>query len=73
MKLIKSIKLNNETDGHSKTWIGSLFDNGTVITEWGKIGNELQSKEFPFESMEEAEIFLDKKYNEKLKKKYVVA
>ena len=67
------IKLNNTTDGHSKTWIGSLFDDGTVITEWGRIGAELQSKEFSFEIQEEAEAFLDKKYNEKIKKGYVSA
>ena len=73
MKLTKEIQLINVEDGHHKQWCGQLFDDNTVITSWGKIGATPQSKEFSFETPEEAEAFLNKKETEKLKKKYVPA
>ena len=59
-KLIKHVLLHNTSDGHSKMWIGELYDDGLFIARWGKIGAELQSKEFP----DAGEAFLLKKYNE---------
>lgn len=50
----------------NKVWIGTLYENGTVKTEWGRIGNSLQSKEFPGVG----ESYLRKKQAEKEKKGY---
>ncbi len=66
MKLIKKIEMENTSDGHSKIWIGHLFDNNLVVTEWGKIGYDTQSKSFP----DAGEEFLNKKVAEKTKKGY---
>jgi poly [ADP-ribose] polymerase len=32
---------------HNKVWYGELYDNGDVITRWGRVGYDLQSKTFP--------------------------
>lgn len=53
--------------GHNKIWHGSLFDNDTVLTEWGKIDASLQSKTFE----NAGEKFLEKKIKEKVNKGYV--
>jgi len=66
MKIIKQIKLTNTEDGHSKFWIGELYDDDTVITRWGRINGTESFKEFP----NVGHIFLEKKYNEKIKKGY---
>ncbi len=58
--------MQNVSNGHNKLWIGHLFDNDLVITEWGKIGYETQTKSF--ENV--GEEFLTKKVNEKYKKGY---
>lgn len=68
MKLIKKIEMENTTDGHNKMWIGHLFDNDLVVTEWAKIGYPTQSKSFP----NAGEEFLEKKVNEKLSKGYEI-
>ena len=68
---MKKVSLTNTTEGHAKEWHGTLFDDFVVVTEWGKIGSTLSSKEFQFDNLEAAEVFLTKKYNEKLKKGYV--
>lgn len=59
------------TDGvqHNKVWHGELYDNDTVITKWGRVGYDLQSKEFPGAG----ESFLMKKEAEKIKKGYTAA
>ena len=38
-----------DADGvqHNKVWYGELYDNNNVITRWGRVGYDLQSKEFP--------------------------
>ena len=64
---IKTVKMTNTEDGHSKVWIGELYADGTVIAAWGRLDQEnLQSKEF-FQAGEE---FLNKKIKEKIKKGY---
>ena len=66
--LIKEIKMvfSDVTDNHNKVWYGKLFDNGDCLTEWGRIGYDLQSKEFPGAG----ESFLLKKQKEKERKGY---
>lgn len=67
-QLIRKIKLENTHAHHYKQWIGELYNNGTVITRWGKIDDEnLQSKMFP----NAGEDFLNKKEKEKLSKGYL--
>lgn len=68
MKLIKKITMENTEDGHNKVWIGHLFDNDLVVTEWGKIGYPTQNKSFPGAG----EDFLNKKVLEKEKKGYSI-
>lgn len=50
---------------HNKVWYGELYDNDDVITRWGRVGYDLQSKTFPGAG----EGFLLKKKAEKLKGK----
>lgn len=78
-KLVKKITLvfadSGEADGvqHNKVWFGELYDNGDVITKWGRIRNNLedslQSKTFSGAG----EAFLITKQREKLKKGYTEA
>ena len=60
-----------DADGvqHNKVWYGELYDNNNVITRWGRVGYDLQSKEFPGVG----ESFLLTKEKEKLKKGYTPA
>ena len=53
-------------DNHNKFWRGILHDNGDVITEWGRVGYNQQSKNFPGKGKN----FLDKKVREKIDKGY---
>lgn len=64
--IVKTIKMLCQINSHNKVWIGELYDDKTVVTRWGKVGAQLQSKEFP----DAGEEFLMKKQNEKLKKGY---
>ncbi len=66
MKLIRKIELECVDGEHFKGWVGELYDDDTVITRWGRIGADYQSKMFP----NVGELFLNKKENEKLKKGY---
>lgn len=56
-------------DNHNKVWIGTLHDNDDVITKWGRVGYDMQSKTFSGAG----ESFLLKKEREKLKKGYTPA
>lgn len=56
-------------DNHNKVWYGELYDNDDVITRWGRVGYDLQSKTFPGAG----EGFLLTKEREKLKKGYTPA
>ena len=66
--IVKEIRMENTSKGHSKMWIGYLYKDDTVVTEWGKIGYEMQSKEFP----DAGKAFFDKKVKEKEKKGYII-
>ncbi len=56
-------------ESSSKQWMGHLFDNGLVVTEWSRIGAEVtQSKSFPNAGAD----FLEKKVAEKIKKGYEI-
>ncbi len=70
--LVKKITLvcseaGNEVSGssHNKVWYGELYDNDDVITRWGRVGYDLQSKTFSGVG----EGFLLKKKAEKLRGK----
>jgi hypothetical protein len=45
-RLIKTIKLQNRNWPYDKEWTGELYSNGDVVTSWGRIGCNLQSKTF---------------------------
>jgi poly [ADP-ribose] polymerase len=70
MAITKTITLimADAEENNNKVWVGELYDNGDVITRWGRVGYPQQSKTFPGEG----ESFLLKKEREKLKKGYVV-
>lgn len=53
-------------ENSNKVWEGELYDDDTVITRWGRIGNTLDSKTFAGVG----ESFFLKKEKEKLKKGY---
>lgn len=54
-------------DNSNKVWSGVLYNDGSVTTEWGRIGiGKLQFKDFPGAGKS----FLDKKAKEKEKKGY---
>lgn len=67
-KVIKEIRLILADIGanSNKFWTGKLFDDNTVITEWGRVGKTAQSKTFPGRG----QAFLEKKKFEKEKKGY---
>ena len=58
--LVEAVSNNN------KWWTGRLFDNGDVITLWGRVGYDGDSKTFPGAGAD----FLRKKEREKAKKGY---
>lgn len=66
--LIEEIRLINVSLGINKNrfWTGQLYDNGDVITLWGRVGYKGQSKIFP----NAGETFLEKKKREKYKDGY---
>src|ERR1035437_6843127 len=55
--LVKSDPVKN----NNKFWCGSLFDNGDVLCEWGRVGDKGQNKLFS----SVGKSFLDKKVGEK--------
>lgn len=55
-------------ENHNKFWTGELYDNGDVITRWGRVGDTGQSKSFP----SAGNSFLEKKLREKEGKGYRV-
>ena len=66
-KLIEKIKLvcYSIAKNNKKVWIGELYDDNSVITRWGVIGETLSSKTFPDAGAD----FLHKKEREKLRPK----
>lgn len=65
-RLVKKIVLENTNYGHFKEWHGELYSDGTMISKWGRIGDNLASKTFPKVGKD----FFYKKYREKLNKGY---
>ena len=59
--LVKSDPVNN----NNKFWKGTVYSDGTVLCQWGRVGDTGQSKTFNEGSVAAAERFLDKKANEK--------
>ncbi len=54
------------TENNNKIWVGKLFDDDSVRTEWGRVGAGMQSKDFP----SGGEKFLESKKKEKENKGY---
>src|SRR5579859_2991905 len=65
--IVKTIKLScsDVANNNNKVWFGELYDNGDVITRWGRIGSKMDFKLFP----NAGESFLLKKEREKLRPK----
>jgi predicted DNA-binding WGR domain protein len=42
MTIVKEVEMIHVEDGHNKIWIAELYNDGTVITRWGRIGHDLQ-------------------------------
>ena len=59
------------TDNHNKYWHIIQYDDNSVDTQWGRIGDTGQSKKFPHYSSYDADRFFDSKCREKEKKGYV--
>lgn len=66
IKKTVTLIMSDVEDNSNKVWIGELHDDDTVITKWGRVGYDMQSKSFP----SAGESFLIKKEKEKIKKGY---
>lgn len=64
--IFADVKANN-----NKFWNIKIEPNFTVVTSWGRVGDNAQSKEFPHGSLADAEKFFDRKCREKERKGYV--
>ena len=63
-----------EVDRNSnKVWQGKLLDNGSFVAEWGRVGNQLQSKTYHFNSFALAQSKFDRTKRQKLRKGYTEA
>jgi poly [ADP-ribose] polymerase len=71
MAIVERKKLLNVEVGSNmnRFWEGELHDDGTVVTRWGRVGNDPQSKTFP----QVGEAFFRKKIREKENKGYTEA
>jgi len=71
MNLVEKIRLINvEVDSNmNRHWDGELYDDGTVITRWGRVGQGVQSKTFTGAG----ESFYRRKIREKERKGYTQA
>jgi poly [ADP-ribose] polymerase len=58
------------TANNNKFWQGDRYDDHTVITRWGRVGDNEQSKTFNHSSETAAIAFLESKIKEKVKKGY---
>ncbi len=57
-------------NNNNKFWNILLYEDNTVITQWGRVGEPGQSKSFPHSDRHRAEKFYDSKCREKTKKGY---
>lgn len=66
--LIREEKFNKSdiSKNNNKFWNVEVYDNGDVITRWGRVGETGQSKTFSMGSVSSANSFADKKIREKL-------
>lgn len=58
---VKSDPVNN----NNKFWIIEMYDDHSIITRWGRVGDDGDSKTYPFPSETAAQKFWDKKVDEK--------
>ncbi|MDY6784584.1 MAG: WGR domain-containing protein [Cyanobacteriota bacterium] len=60
-----------EVDENSnKVWKGSVYDNGSLVVEWGRVGNQLQKQEYTCGSVDSAQKKLQRTKRQKLNKGY---
>lgn len=57
-------------ENSNKVWQGTLLDDGSLIVEWGRIGNQLQSKTYYFNSLTLAQSKFARTKRQKLRKGY---
>jgi poly [ADP-ribose] polymerase 2/3/4 len=63
-----------EVDENSnKVWQGKVLNDGSFVVEWGRVGNQLQSKVYYFNSIALAQNKLDRIKRQKLRKGYTEA
>lgn len=60
---------NEGKKGSNKEWRGTVYEDGTFLAEWGKVGGTMQSKPFPCGSVDAANREMDRKVAEKLQEK----
>ena len=60
-------------ENSNKVWQGSIFDDGSFVAEWGRVGNTLQSKNYSLGSVSLAKNRLERTKRQKLRKGYTEA
>lgn len=60
-------------ENSNKVWQGTVFDNGLLIVKWGRVGNQLQSKTYPLNSVSLAQSKFARTKRQKLRKGYTEA
>jgi len=60
-------------ENSNKVWKGSIFDDGTFVAEWGRVGYQLQRVENYFSSVSLARRKLERMKRQKLRKGYTEA
>lgn len=63
-----------EVDENSnKVWKGSVYDDGSFVAEWGRVGSKLQAQHYPCGSVDLAAKRLERMKRQKLNKGYTEA
>ncbi|MBD1928083.1 WGR domain-containing protein [Trichocoleus sp. FACHB-90] len=65
-----SLEYINLAENSNKFWRGSLYQNGALLVEWGRIGTRGQSKVYECASVSAAQQKLNKLHEEKVGKGY---
>ncbi len=63
-----------EVDQNSnKVWQGTVYDDGTLFVEWGRVGYQLQNRSYTFKSVALAQSKFDRTRRKKIRKGYTEA
>ncbi len=60
-------------ENSNKVWQGSLFDDGSFLAQWGRVGNKLQTRNYQFGSLSLAKSKFERTKRQKLRKGYTEA